>query len=104
MMAEQTAIEARLLELEGVDIIQSTLRQTHIRGEEDMAVDPEPEPYVSPALRAKQKALSKFVSVKPKFPTHPTSLTLDFLLSTDTCDTWRRQTRRIFYFARSYRN
>ena len=63
-MAEQTTIETRLLELEGVDIIQSSLRKTHIRGDDDMAVDPEPEPYVSPALRAKQKALARFVSLQ----------------------------------------
>lgn len=63
MTAEQTAIQARLLELEGVDIIQSTLRKTHIRGDDDMAVDNEPEPYVSPTLLAKQKALARFVSL-----------------------------------------
>lgn len=60
--AEQAAIEARLVELEGMDIIQNGLKSTRIVGEDDMSVDPEPEPPVSRTLEAKRKALARFVS------------------------------------------
>lgn len=59
--SEQTAIEARLIELEGVDSIQTTLRNTRIYGEDDMNIDPTPEPPVSRTLTAKQRALARYV-------------------------------------------
>ncbi|KAJ7179179.1 hypothetical protein C8R46DRAFT_1159840 [Mycena filopes] len=57
---EQAAVEGRLLELVGMDAINSGLRNTAIKGEEDMQVDPPPEPYTNPTLDAKRKALSRF--------------------------------------------
>ena len=59
--AEQAAIEARLVELDGMETIQTGLKNTKIRGEEDMNVDSPPEPPVSRTIEAKRKALSRFV-------------------------------------------
>lgn len=53
-------MEARLVEIEGVDSIQKSLKHAKINGEDDMRVDPDPEPYVSPAVLAKRKALANF--------------------------------------------
>ncbi|KAJ7095260.1 hypothetical protein B0H15DRAFT_921383 [Mycena belliarum] len=58
--AEQAAVEARLVELVGMDDINIGLKNTAIKGEDDMNVDPPPEPHISPALEAKRKALSRF--------------------------------------------
>ena len=58
---EQAAIESRLVELEGVESIRTTLRNTHIKGENDMNIDTPPEPPVSRAIEAKRKALSLYV-------------------------------------------
>jgi hypothetical protein len=59
--AEQAAVEARLVETLGIDSINTGLKNTAIKGEDDMNVDPPPEPHTSPTLMAKRKALSKFV-------------------------------------------
>lgn len=59
--AEQAAVEGRLVELVGMDTIATGLKNSTIKGEDDMIVDPPPEPYTSPTLEAKRKALSKFV-------------------------------------------
>lgn len=61
--AEQAAVEGRLVELVGMDAINTGLKNTAIKGEEDMNVDPPPEPYTSPTLEAKRKALSRFVCI-----------------------------------------
>jgi hypothetical protein len=58
--AEQAAIEARLLELEGMENIQTRLKNTKIGGEHDMNVD-EPEHPISRAIDAKRRVLSKYV-------------------------------------------
>ncbi|KAJ7129812.1 hypothetical protein C8R44DRAFT_614495 [Mycena epipterygia] len=58
--AEQAAVEGRLVELVGMDTIATGLKNSTIKGEDDMIVDPPPEPYTSPTLEAKRKALSKF--------------------------------------------
>ncbi|KAJ7667872.1 hypothetical protein DFH06DRAFT_1267962 [Mycena polygramma] len=58
--AEQAAVEGRLVELVGMDAINTGLKNTAIKGEDDMNVDPPPEPYTSPILEAKRKALSRF--------------------------------------------
>ncbi|KAJ7507674.1 hypothetical protein B0H11DRAFT_2218510 [Mycena galericulata] len=58
--AEQDAIEGRLVELLGMDAINTGLKNTAIKGEDDMNVDPPPEPYISPTVEAKRKALSRF--------------------------------------------
>ncbi|KAJ7179870.1 hypothetical protein C8R43DRAFT_378185 [Mycena crocata] len=58
--AEQAAVEGRLVELVGMDAINTGLKNTAIKGEDDMNVDPPPEPYLSPTVEAKRKALSKF--------------------------------------------
>ena len=61
VLGEQAAVESRLVELVGVEVISSGLKNTSIKGEEDMKVDALLEPPVSRAIAAKQKALSKFV-------------------------------------------
>lgn len=53
-------IEARLLELEGMENIQTRLRNTRLGEDEDMKVD-EPEQPMSRAINAKQRVLSKYV-------------------------------------------
>jgi hypothetical protein len=62
VLAEQAAVESRLLELDGMETINTGLKNTKIRGENDMAVDPPPEPPTSRTLEAKKKALARFVS------------------------------------------
>jgi hypothetical protein len=59
--AEQAAVEARLVELDGMETIQTGLKNTRIRGEDDMIVDTPPEPPTSRTIEAKRKALSRFV-------------------------------------------
>jgi hypothetical protein len=59
--AEQAALEARLVELEGMETIQTGMKNTKIRGEEDMVIDESPEPPMSRTIEAKRKALSRFV-------------------------------------------
>ncbi|KAG6840457.1 hypothetical protein C0991_006593 [Blastosporella zonata] len=60
---EQAHIEARLVELEGVESINSAFKKTNIKGEGDMMVDPPPEPPKSRTIEAKRKALSRFAPV-----------------------------------------
>ncbi|TDL29707.1 hypothetical protein BD410DRAFT_780189 [Rickenella mellea] len=60
--AEQAEIETRLIGIEGVDGIGKSLRNTHISADDDMNVDHDPEPFVSPTLMAKQKALANFAT------------------------------------------
>ncbi|KAJ7638692.1 hypothetical protein FB45DRAFT_409189 [Roridomyces roridus] len=60
LTAEQDAIQGRLVELLGVDAINTGLKNTTLKGEDDMNVDLPSEPYISPALEAKRKALSRF--------------------------------------------
>lgn len=64
VQAEQAAVESRLIELDGMETINTGLKNTKIRGESDMIVDPPPEPPTSRALEAKKKALSRFVSLR----------------------------------------
>ncbi|KAF9469008.1 hypothetical protein BDZ94DRAFT_1152700 [Collybia nuda] len=59
--AEQVAVESRLIELDGMETINTGLKNTKIYGEGDMNVDVPPEPPVSRTLEAKRKALSQFV-------------------------------------------
>jgi len=58
--AEQAAVESRLIELLGVESINTGLRKTTLRGEGDMIVDPPLEPPTSRAIEAKRKALAQF--------------------------------------------
>jgi len=67
-MAEQTRIEAQLLELEGMKDIQVGLELTHISEDEQMLVDKAPEPR---PIEAKLRALEKFVRVAFKFLPSP---------------------------------
>ncbi|THH13274.1 hypothetical protein EW146_g6926 [Bondarzewia mesenterica] len=60
IQAEQSRIEAQLVELEGVDGIQRALRQTTIKTEEEMNVDVPSEPREPRIIEAKQRALNKF--------------------------------------------
>ena len=61
VLGEQAAIESRLVELVGVEVISSGLKDATIKSEEHMKVDVPPEPPVSRAIAAKQRALSRFV-------------------------------------------
>lgn len=58
--AEQAVIEARLLELEGMENIQARLKKTKISEDEDMMVD-EPAHPIPRAIEAKRRVLSKYV-------------------------------------------
>jgi len=60
VLAEQAAIESRLIELEGVESIRTKLRNTQIKGEDDMSVDIPPEPPSSRIIEAKRKALAQY--------------------------------------------
>ncbi|KAJ7276281.1 hypothetical protein B0H12DRAFT_12089 [Mycena haematopus] len=60
---EQAAVEGRLLELgmnARMDAISTELKNTAIKGEDDMNVDPPPPEFSNPRLEAKRKALSRF--------------------------------------------
>ncbi|KAF8211270.1 hypothetical protein K438DRAFT_1903310 [Mycena galopus ATCC 62051] len=60
---EKHAVEARLLELgmlDAISNISTELKNTTIKDEEDMNVDPPPPEYSNPRLEAKRKALSRF--------------------------------------------
>lgn len=61
VLAEQAAVQSRLIELDGMESINTGLRRTTIKGEGDMLVDVPPEPPTSRTLEAKRKALSQFV-------------------------------------------
>lgn len=66
---EQAAIEARLLEIEGMENLQTKLRNTRISADEDMNVDaPERHPISNP-IDAKRRVLSKYV--RPFWPLSP---------------------------------
>ncbi|TFK76032.1 hypothetical protein BDN72DRAFT_831477 [Pluteus cervinus] len=58
--AEQAAVAARIFELEGMETINTGLKNTRIIGEDDMNIDIPAEPPVSRAIEAKRKALSQF--------------------------------------------
>jgi hypothetical protein len=80
-MAEQTRIEAQLLELEGMKDIQVGLEHTYINEDEQMRVDQAPGP--PRPIEAKRRALEKFVRVgvsPPSFP--PPILMSSFIRST----------------------
>ncbi|KAF8076259.1 hypothetical protein FPV67DRAFT_1664544 [Lyophyllum atratum] len=57
---QQAQVEARLIELEGMDTINSALKNAKIKGEGDMNVDSALEPPVSRTIEAKRRALHKF--------------------------------------------
>ena len=63
VLAEQSAIESRLVSLEGVEAIGMGLRRTTLLGDGDMQVDQSPEPTSSRMLEAKRKALGNFVRI-----------------------------------------
>ncbi|KAF9534175.1 hypothetical protein CPB83DRAFT_843817 [Crepidotus variabilis] len=60
--AEQAVVESRLIELHGMETINTSLKKTTLRGEGDMQVDQPPEPPSSRTLEAKRKALAQFAS------------------------------------------
>ncbi|KAG5637457.1 hypothetical protein H0H81_004474 [Sphagnurus paluster] len=60
VLAQQGQVEARLIELEGMETINAGLKNAKIKGEGDMNVDLSPEPPVSRTIEAKRKALHKF--------------------------------------------
>ncbi|KAF8450384.1 hypothetical protein L210DRAFT_292915 [Boletus edulis BED1] len=57
LTVEQTTIEARLLELEGIEGIRNGLKKANINSDEIMPVDVPPEPRV---IDAKRRALSRY--------------------------------------------
>jgi len=57
LSVEQTAIESRLLELEGIEEIRNGLKHANINSDEVMPIDVQPEPRV---IDAKQRALSRY--------------------------------------------
>lgn len=59
-------MESRLVELDGMETINTGLKRTVIRGENDMNVDVPREPPTSRTLEAKRKALSRFVEYQPE--------------------------------------
>ncbi|OBZ76780.1 hypothetical protein A0H81_03979 [Grifola frondosa] len=67
---EQAAIQARLVELIGMEVIRNQLEQTTIKNEDvTMNIDPSPPPAPVPEPRpiaAKQRILAKFMSKTPK--------------------------------------
>lgn len=66
--AEQMAIESRLIELDGVEKINTGLKNTRLNEEGDMIVDLPLEQPSSRTLDAKRKALSMFVCGFPGQP------------------------------------
>ena len=73
VLAEQAAVESRLVELDGVEAINTGLKRTVIKGEDDMNIDIPREPPTSRTLEAKRKALSRFVEFfRPKLSTSTT--------------------------------
>ncbi|KAJ6516019.1 hypothetical protein C8R45DRAFT_810834 [Mycena sanguinolenta] len=72
---EQAAVEGRLHELgmdAKMDSISTELKNTVIKGEDDMNVDPPLPEYTNPRLEAKRKALSRFGMSDPN--THSMSM------------------------------
>jgi len=59
--AEQAAVESRLIELRGMETINTSLRKATLREDSDMAIDVPTEPPTSRTLEAKRKALAQFV-------------------------------------------
>ncbi|EAU84909.1 hypothetical protein CC1G_00428 [Coprinopsis cinerea okayama7 len=57
---EQRLIESRLLDVDGIEKLGTTLKKTKIKGEGDMEVDEADEPPVSRTLEAKRKALAQY--------------------------------------------
>ncbi|KAI0321847.1 hypothetical protein OF83DRAFT_1190458 [Amylostereum chailletii] len=57
LQAEQTRIQSRLLDLEGIEQLGSAFKHTKLRGEDDMSVDSDPEPVTSRMLEAKRQLL-----------------------------------------------
>ena len=62
---EQKAIESRLIELDGMEEINTGLKNTRLDAEADMAIDSPPVLPYSRTLDAKRKALSRFVRLVP---------------------------------------
>ena len=73
-------MESRLIELDGVETINTGLKRTAIKGEDDMSIDTPPEPPTSRTLEAKRKALSRFV----EFSTELSTSTTHSLLQTNS--------------------
>ncbi len=59
ILHEQNAIETQLAELEGVDNINASMRNTRIMDEGDMDVDSAPEPPVSRTIETKRRVLAR---------------------------------------------
>ncbi|TFY82596.1 hypothetical protein EWM64_g1408 [Hericium alpestre] len=62
LQAEQARIEAQLLEKEGIDSIQRSLKQAKIVGEDDMNVDVPPTPPLGDTVETKRRIINKFTN------------------------------------------
>lgn len=60
--AEQAAIQTQLVEVHGMEVINTGLRNTRIVDDDEEDVEMKSEPPMSKAIDAKQRALAKFVS------------------------------------------
>ncbi|KAF9247177.1 hypothetical protein BU15DRAFT_38432 [Melanogaster broomeanus] len=67
LSAEQSAIQSRLLELEGIEEIRNGLKKTNINSDEIMNVDQQREPRV---IDAKQRALSRYAPLPSNNANH----------------------------------
>jgi len=67
LTVEQTAIGARLLELEGIEEIRNGLKNANINSDEIMPVDVPPEPRV---IDAKRRALSRYAPLASNSANH----------------------------------
>ncbi|KAH0840056.1 hypothetical protein J3R83DRAFT_1023 [Lanmaoa asiatica] len=67
LSVEQTTIEARLLELEGIEDIRNGLKNANINSDEIMHVDVQPEPRV---IDAKRRALSRYAPLSSSNTNH----------------------------------
>ncbi|EIW82418.1 hypothetical protein CONPUDRAFT_165017 [Coniophora puteana RWD-64-598 SS2] len=73
LSTEQAAIEARLIELEGVESIRRGIKKASINSDDVMNVDEVPAPK---AIDAKRRALSKYAPIKNNTDRHVGSLSL----------------------------
>ena len=73
LTAEQATIEARLIELEGVESIRRGIKQANINSDDVMNVDEVPVPK---AIDAKRRALSQYAPIKNSIVNHVGTLSL----------------------------
>ncbi|KAF8915885.1 hypothetical protein CPB85DRAFT_1432591 [Mucidula mucida] len=94
ILHEQNAIETQLAELEGVDNINTSMRNTRIMDEGDMDVDSAPEPPVSRTIETKRRVLARAYGPQPG-TTHVATMSMEEALEIEqranAVDMQRRQ-------------